>query len=403
MTVLVDVTERNRARRELERNVELFQRLYRETPAMLHSVDPDGRLVEVSDYWLMKLGYQSREEVLGRPFVEFHPPAQRLRAQQCVEEFWQTGAPVWNRAYDFLRKDGTTFEVELSVIVAKPKGEAEARSLAVSFDVTERNRARRELERKNNELQRLNEELDTFASVASHDLQEPLRKIRKFAEVLEEELPASLTDDGAYALGAMRAAVQRMQRLIGDLLDYARTANAAMVAQPVDLMQVVERVNDDLSVAISEADARISTGALPVITGDEQQVRQLFQNLIENAVKYRDHTKRCEIDIVAEPADSDCGWRVSVRDNGIGFDQRAAEAIFLPFRRLQPRSRSGGSGLGLTICGRIAERHGWSLKAQSAPGQGSTFTLEIPAAEIGQYLNAPGGGATGMGATQSMV
>jgi len=403
LTVLVDVTERNRGRRELERNAQVFQRLYRETPAMMHSVDPDGRIVEVSDYWLVKMGFESREEVIGRPVEDFHPPEQRQRARLCVEEFWRTGEPVWNRAYEFVRKDGRTFEVELSVIVAKPKGKSAARSLAVSFDVTDRNRAWLELERKNDELQRLNEELDTFASVASHDLQEPLRKIRKFAEILEEELPESLSDDGAYALGAMRSAVQRMQRLIADLLDYARTANLTVSSRPISLTQVVERVNDDLSIAICEADARINAGPLPTIRGDEQQVRQLFQNLIENAVKYRDHTKRCEIAIVAEPVDSSGTWRVSVRDNGIGFDPGASETIFLPFRRLQGRSRSSGSGLGLTICGRIAERHGWSLKAQSVPGEGSTFTLEIPAAKTDQYLNAPGGGATGIGATQSMV
>lgn len=173
--------------------------------------------------------------------------------------------------------------------------------------------------------------------------------------------------------------------------------------QPVDLRDVVERVTDDLSIAISDADARVSAGPLPTVHGDAQQLRQLFQNLIENALKYRDHARPCEIDIVAEPCGADCAWRVSVRDNGIGFDPRAAEAIFLPFRRLQARTGSSGSGLGLTICGRIAERHGWSLKAKSVPGEGSTFTLEIPAAVSDQFLNAPGGGATGSGATQSMV
>lgn len=417
MTVLVDVTERNRARAQLElKNAELerlsgelartagkFEKLYRETPAMLHSVDPEGRLVEVSDYWLMKLGYRRREEVLGQPVVNFHPPEERERARRCIAEFWRTGKPAQNRGYHFLRKDGTRFEAELSVIAGKPKDDLQARSLAVSFDVTDRNKAWRELEVKNDELLRLNEELDTFASVASHDLQEPLRKILKFSEVLEEELPAGLSDDGAYAVNVMRQAVQRMQTLISDLLGYARSANAIIETGPVDLGHVMDRVREDLSLAIAEADASIvASGPLPVISGDAQQVRQLFQNLIGNAVKYRDSARPCRVAVVAEP----CGlaWRVSVRDNGIGFSPEAAETIFLPFRRLQPRSPSSGSGLGLTICGRIAERHGWSLRAKGAPGKGATFTLEIPVAALpDQYLNAAGGGAAGIGATQSIV
>lgn len=379
LAVVFDVSERNRARRALERSARNFERLYRETPAMLHSIDPQGRVVEVNDHWLREMGYR-RDEVLGRPVTDFHVPEQRRRVMANVAEFWRTGAPVNRRAYDFLRKNGSTFEVEISAIVAQRRGETEGRSLAVSFDVTDRNRATSELQKKNAELQRLNDELDSFAALASHDLQEPLRKINQFSRIVEEELGDSLSGDPAFALTALRGAAGRMQTLIMDLLTYAQAANAPTAMKEVRLQDVVSSATDELAVSIEDAAASITVGPLPVVTGDERQIQQLFQNLISNALKYRDPQRACSIEISAEPGGGGEGQRIRIVDNGVGVDAESAHEMFLPFRRLQPKSSAGGSGLGLAICTRIAERHGWTLAVDGTPGRGTTLMIEIPAA-----------------------
>jgi len=367
---------------ELAKAAERAEYLYRATPAMLHSINASHHLVEVSDYWLEKMGYADRSEVIGRPITDFTVEEMRSSRTEAIRKFWKAGEPVRGHFYEFIRKDGSRFEIELSAIIANPGSESGEQSLAVVFDVTERNRAKRELEKKNNELERLNDELETFASVASHDLQEPLRKIRKFSEIAREEFSGTTSNDGAYALKVMHDAASRMQTLVTDILTYSRTANTAMETQPVDLGAIVAQVLVDLSVQIDEADADISYQALPVVNGDPVQIRQMFQNLIENAVRYRHEARRPKIDITAEDGENGSDMLIRVSDNGIGFDQSLAEQIYLPFRRLNSRSQRGGSGLGLTICARIAERHGWNLITRSRSGKGSSFTLVIPADDI---------------------
>lgn len=400
LAVTYDVSERNRALRLLEAknrqleklsrevsiSAEKFKKLYRETPAMLHSVNSESELVEVSDFWLEKMGYEHRSEVLGHLVTDFLTPESSVEAAKSISLFLRTGAPVRNLPRTFVRKDGSVIETELSAVMANPISNAGGQNLVVIFDVTERNRARRELEKKNAELERLNKELDTFASVASHDLQEPLRKIRKFSEIAQDEFSGCASDDGTYALKVMHDAASRMQTLVTDVLTYSRTANTAMEIQPVDLKAVVSQVVDDLSVQIDEAGADdISCQALPVVNGDPVQIRQMFQNFIENAVRYRHVARPVKINITAQGGGNGSDMLICVSDNGMGFDQSLAELVYIPFRRLNPRSHTSGSGLGLTICARIAERHGWKLTTRSSPGEGASFTLVIPAGDIHKH------------------
>ncbi|GAB4234910.1 MAG: hypothetical protein Kow0032_19040 [Methyloligellaceae bacterium] len=396
LAVIFDVSERNRALRDLEaKNRELeemsrevqriadrFKKFYRETPAMLHSIDEDLKLVEVSDFWLQKMGYSDRSEVIGRSIMEFHTPASAALARVNIARFWHEGTPVYNRAYEFLRKDGSVFESELSAIIATPEDAEKKQNLAVIFDVTERNNALRELKRKNIELERLNEELDTFASVASHDLQEPLRKIRKFAEIAEEELGGSASGDGLYALQVMREAAGRMQKLVADLLNYSKTANALLEREHVDLGGVVCQVLDDLCVSIQESGASVTVEALPAVQADPGQMRQLFQNLIENAIRYRHPERRPEVRISAVRHGGRGAAAVTVSDNGTGFSQERAAEIFMPFRRLSSGAAEKGSGLGLTICNRIASRHGWEIEASGEAGKGACFSIRIPERDL---------------------
>ncbi|MGI9383053.1 MAG: PAS domain S-box protein [Methyloligellaceae bacterium] len=364
--------------KELAANARRFERIYRETPAMLHSIDPSGRIVEVSDFWLDKMGYGSRDDVVGCKSTEFLTEASRTLAEsEIIPAFWQTGL-VRNVPYEFVRRDGSVFEGELSAILDRADEAEPGHSLAVTFDVTERNRALRQLESKNEELQQLNEELERFASVASHDLQEPLRKIQTFSRYLAEDVQGKLSSDGAYALSVMSDAAGRMRQLISDLLAYSHAAHAELVMEQTDLNALVISIVDDLAVRVQEAGAEVRVEALPKVHCDQVLMRQLFQNLLSNALKYREEDRACRIRInAARDAGRDV-WRVQVKDNGIGFDREFAEQIFLPFQRLHGRSEFDGSGFGLSICKRIAERHGWSLGADAIQGEGATFMLTIP-------------------------
>lgn len=244
--------------------------------------------------------------------------------------------------------------------------------------MTERNRAQRQLESKNEELQQLNEELERFASVASHDLQEPLRKIQTFSGYLAEDVEGKLSSDGAYALRVMSDAASRMRQLISDLLSYSHAAHAELVMEPTDLNLLVRSIVDDLAVRVEEAGAEVHVEALPKVQCDQVLMRQLFQNFLSNALKYRDKGRGCCIRVNAARDAGRNGWQVQIKDNGIGFEREFAERIFLPFQRLHGRSEFDGSGFGLSICKRIAERHGWSIGADAVLGEGATFMLTIP-------------------------
>jgi len=240
------------------------------------------------------------------------------------------------------------------------------------------------------ELQRSNQELEQFAYVASHDLQEPLRKVQAFGERLERKHAADLSEEGRDYLMRMVKAAERMQGLIGDLLTYSRVNSQGRAFAPVDLRQVAEDATADLELAAKECEANIVINDLPVIEADGMQMRRLFQNLIENAIKYRAPERAPRIEVVAADAEDsteaaesrpDRACRIEVRDNGIGFEDEYRERIFGMFQRLHPRDAYPGSGVGLAICRRIAERHGGTLTGTARPGAGAVFTLILPVAQ----------------------
>lgn len=232
------------------------------------------------------------------------------------------------------------------------------------------------LERRAAELARSNGELEQFASIASHDLQEPLRKVRTFTHRLSESEGDRLTPRGLdYLIRANRGA-ERMQRLIEDLLKFSRVATHGRPFEDVDLGQIVSEVLDDLEAQIEETGANVQIGELPTVTADAFQMRQLLQNLISNAIKFRRPNVAPMVRIDADTQDDDVHLRVS--DNGIGFEPRYADRIFRVFERLNGRGEYEGTGIGLALCRKIADRHGGTVFAESDPGAGSTFTVVLP-------------------------
>lgn len=226
------------------------------------------------------------------------------------------------------------------------------------------------------ELARSNEELESFASIASHDLQEPLRKVRTFTEQLTVLEAEHLSDKGLDYLGRANAAAERMQKLIEDLLKFSRVSTQGRPFEAVELSEVTSRVVNDLERQIEDAGAVVDVGPLPVIEADPLQMQQLMQNLISNAIKFHRPDVAPEVTVRAEVGEGRV--RLAVSDNGIGFEPRYAARIFRIFERLHGRTEYPGTGIGLALCRKIADRHGGTIEADSELGHGATFTVLLP-------------------------
>jgi signal transduction histidine kinase len=232
----------------------------------------------------------------------------------------------------------------------------------------------------NTALERSNRELEQFASVASHDLQEPLRKIQAFGDRLVQRFSNILGEQGREFVERMQHSAVRMRALIDDLLAYSRVASRGKPFEPVDLNQVAAEVVSDLEGRIDQTEGRVEVGPLPTIEGDPLQMRQLFQNLIGNALKFRNPDVAPLVLVRSESGEENGATtcKLSVKDNGIGFDGAYSERIFQLFQRLHGRSEFEGTGMGLAICRKIVERHGGHIMAQSQPGCGSEFVVTLP-------------------------
>ncbi len=253
--------------------------------------------------------------------------------------------------------------------------------LGISEDITAQ-KAQENLKIYTKALETSNQELQDFVFVASHDLQEPLRKIQAFGEFLRDEFKAVLGETGRDYVERMRSAANRMQILINDLLALTRVTTKAKPFISVNLSDILQGVLSDLETRIQEKKAKVEVASLPTLEADETQMRQLFQNLIGNALKFQRPGVPPEITVYASAApkavDGEGRCRIKVEDNGIGFDNKYGELIFKVFERLHGRDEYEGTGIGLAVCRKVVERHGGTIKAEGIPGKGSIFTIELP-------------------------
>ncbi len=268
------------------------------------------------------------------------------------------------------RKDGSEVAIDIDLrSIETPDGPFTVASIV---DVTARRHSAQE-------LRRACEDLEQFAYIASHDLQEPLRMVTSYTELLAQRYQGKLDERADKYIYYAVDGAQRMHRLLTDLLTYSRVASQGKPLAPVSAEAVVKGVVDRLAGAIRQANASVEVGPLPIVRADEQQLGQLFQNLIGNALKFRSEAPPA-VEIGATPASG--RWQFSVKDNGIGIESRHMERIFQIFQRLHQRGKYEGNGAGLAIAKRIAERHGGRIWLESEPHIGSTFFFTLEAATL---------------------
>ncbi len=378
--VTIDITDKKHGEIILREQEERLKRAEALSQMMIVHQSLDGHWLKVPQKLCALLDY-SEEYIINQTYKDiFHADDEAVYWQAC-QKLIHGGAEYFDTECRFIRRNGDVAWVELNGSLVLELDGKPVHFLIYIRDITDRKRAQDALKRYAVELEKSNRELQDFASVASHDLQEPLRKIQVFAGRLESKYKSSLSGDGLDYLHRMRNAADRMQRLIDALLSLARVKTRAQPFVKVDLNIIIQDVLTDLEVPIDQTQAHIVCDALPTIEADPLQMQQLFQNLIGNAIKFRKNDQTPEIRITTPPAEDETGHdfcRIEVQDNGIGFEEKYAERIFTIFQRLHGQAQYEGAGIGLAICRRICDRHEGALTATGIPGAGATFTVTLP-------------------------
>jgi len=401
--VFHDVTEKRHAQEALRESEEKFRIVADFTHDWEYWRSPGNRFLYVSPSCERITGYSPTEfvddpelyariiHVEERQRVVEHLKGDLLHLDPCELEF------------RIIRRDGQECWIShVCRAVLDDQGNMLGRR-ASNRDVNDRKQAEADLQRAHEGLERKiakrtaelewrNRELQEFANVAAHDLQEPLRKIQVFGDLLQHEMSQNLSDSARDYLARMTGAATRMQELIKALLAYSRVSTKTNPFERVDLRHIAEKVVDDLAMSMEEKQPVVEIGDLPEIDADPVQISQLLQNLIVNAIRYKKQDQVPAVKISGrwgkQAGRKNKYVELRVQDNGIGFDMRYLDRIFLPFERLHGRGEYEGTGMGLAICRTIAQRHGGSITAESRPGEGATFIVRLPVRQAGEPKNS---------------
>ncbi|NPV14900.1 PAS domain S-box protein [candidate division WOR-3 bacterium] len=364
---------------ELRQEKERAQMYLDVAGVIIVALDREGKVTLINRQGRQVLGYQE-DEVLGKEWFENFLPETVRNETRAMFDMLMRGEvePAAEYENPVLTRSGEERLIHWHNVVIRDESGKIVGTLSSGEDITERRRAELKLQEKTEELRRSNQELERFAYVASHDLQEPLRMVGSYVGLLARRYKGKLDSDADEFINFAVDGVTRMQRLINDLLTYSRVGTRGKEPVPTDSNEVLKRALLNLKIAIEEKGAEVNSKPLPVVLADERQLEQLFQNLVGNALKFTQEKPR--VDIWAERVDG--MWRFAVKDNGIGIDPKFSEKVFEIFQRLHTREEYPGTGIGLAVCKKIVERHGGKIWFESEVGKGTTFFFTLPPAEI---------------------
>lgn len=375
---------------ELWKSENRYQRLSEFAYSAVWLSDASGKVTQPMPRWSELTG-QAEEEYWDWGWLEAYHEEDRERLQEswsrCVAEQspFRSEARIWSA-----QKKEFVPVMSMGVPITNSQGKI-MEWIGAVHDLSDLKRQERILADYAQQLNERNRYLQEFAYVASHDLQEPLRKIRSYGDILNEDFGLQLGEEGKKYIEIMRSASGRMSKLIEDMLLYSRATSAEMEVEELDLNRIVSEVMGDMEISIKESGAEIENRGLPRVAGDPTMVRQVFQNLLGNAIKYSREGTRPKITLSSrlrrkEDLDESLSrgslaesfQEIAIADNGIGFDPKFADRIFKPFQRLHGRGAYSGSGIGLAICQRIMARKNGFIRVESKPGEGSVFLLYFP-------------------------
>ena len=385
--IIENITHQREAQDALQESIDKFRGFMEQSLDGILISDQDGRVIEWSRGMETNTGIPAKD-ALGRYVwdVQDQIITDDRRETVSVEDL---KAQYINNVESY--NTGIDPEIVETTISRHTNGEERSLQIAsfpiqtpngtligsIHRDITDQKTARSALEVLTEELDRSNKELEQFAYIASHDLQEPLRKIKAFGERLTEKYTDGLDERSRDFIMRMQDAADRGQKMVEALLQYSRVTTMGQPFVTTDLSRIMNEVIGDLEIQISEQKGKIDVDSLPTIEADPTQMRQLFQNLISNALKFHPADKPPVVEIKHQNSDPD-KVSISVADQGIGFDETYSEQIFQPFQRLHGRSEYEGSGIGLSVCKKIVERHNGSIRVESQPGVGTTFFISLP-------------------------
>jgi PAS domain S-box-containing protein len=369
-----DITEQKRIREALDESELRFRDFFEKAAIGFHIFGPDRTIVDINESELSLLGL-TRDEIVGKKnWADLIVPEQRGRFEKHWQDIKDKGE-VRNLEYTLVHKDGRYINVLFN---ASSRFDNDGNLISTRgsvLDITYRKEAEQQLRQTVEELQRSNAELQRFAYIASHDLQEPLRTITSYVQLLRNRYQGKLDSDADEFINFVVDGSRTMRNLIEDLLTYSRLWQQGRRPMMVDCHRIVEMVKHNLASSIDESGAQISCGPMPQVMSDESRLVQVFQNLVANSIKFHsDEPLRVHI----EAQRLKHAWKFSVKDNGLGINPMYADRIFEAFQRLYPRSKYSGTGIGLAVCRKIVEEYGGRIGVESEPGKGSTFYFTLP-------------------------
>ena len=364
--------ERQQREQELREHTEYLNALIETTPECIKTVGPDGTLFQMNPAGLEMVDADVESDVVGECVYDLIAPEDRERFRAFNERICQGESGTLE--FGIIGLEGTHRHMETHAApLHRPDGSTV--QVALTRDITDQIEREQQLAETVDQLQQSNDRLKQFAYAASHDLQEPLRMVSSYLQLLENGYKADLDEDAREYIDFAVSGADRMRAMVNDLLAFSRVEQGDKEFKSVDCNGVLDRVTDDLRVKIEENNAEISVESLPTIRADSEQLEQIFSNLVSNAIKYSgDEPPAVEI-TVEERTDH---WVFAVADNGIGIDPEKTDRIFEVFKRLHHENEYPGTGIGLSLCQKIAENHGGDIWVDSEPGEGSTFFFTIP-------------------------